>query len=199
MQESLNFVVADDDRLVLRTLHHNLDDLGHNVIAEARSGAALIDAVKLHNPNIVIVDIFLEGMDGLSAIKSFSKLHQCAIIVISGCEESAILEHASLCPIQAYIPKPINCSGLAAVIAIAVQRFREVSGLRNEIDCANRRLAERVLVEKAKGILMKRALLDEDRAYQKLRTMARNSCQTIGQIASGLLLTEELLTGPIAK
>lgn len=193
MQKALKIVVADDDRLVLRIVRHHLEQLGHRIVTEACSGGELIEAVNEYHPDIVITDINMQGLDGLAAIETFSKHHQSAIIVISGYSDPSTLERVSLCPVQAFIPKPIDFASLSAAIAIAIQRFAEFQRVQNEADSAKRRLAERALVEKAKGVLMKRAMINEDNAYKKMREMARKGRQTLGQVASSLLLTEEAL------
>ncbi len=193
------FVIADDDELVLRTVRRCLEDLGHVVVTEASSGQGLIDAVIDHRPDLVITDIKLLGMDGLEATKIFMKAHRSPVIVISGCNDQPTFERASICPVQAYLTKPIKLSSLAAAIVIALRRFEETQQLQEEVQVGRRRLAERAIIEKAKGVLMKRAQIDETAAYERIRTMARSSSRTMGEIAGSLLLAEEALTDPTSE
>ena len=87
------------------------------------------------------------------------------MIVISGCNDQPTFERASICPVQAYLTKPIELPTLAAAIAIALRRFEETQQLQEEVQVGRRRLAERAIIEKAKGVLMKRAKIDETAAY----------------------------------
>lgn len=103
MLRGLSVVIAEDDRLVLHSLHRYVENFGHKIVAEVSSGTDLIDAVKTHQPHLVITDIILEGLDGLSATQVFSQIHRCAIVVVSCCDDEPTLELASLCPVQAYV------------------------------------------------------------------------------------------------
>jgi response regulator NasT len=188
---SLRFVVADDNELVLRTIRRYLEDLGHEVVAAASSGEELVAAVEKHLPDMAITDIRLPGIDGLEATQIFTRKHKLPVIVISGCEDQPTFDRASVCPVQAYLPKPIKMSGLAAAIAIATKRFTDIQLLSEEVESARRRLSERAIVEKAKGVLMKRADVDEATAYERIRLTARNSCRSMGEVARSLLLAEE--------
>lgn len=194
MGSPLTTVIAEDriERSLLRQLTENL---GHTVLAMAHSGQELVDVVIQHKPGLVITDIKLKGMDGLLATRTFLKVHQVPVIVVSGLADHPTIERASSCQVQAYLPKPVAEPMLAAAIAIASKRFREMQNLLEEVQTTRRRLADRIYVEKAKGVLMRRSLIDEATAYQKLRALARSSGQTLGLIAQGLLLAEESLSG----
>jgi response regulator NasT len=194
MVPELSVVIAEDNRQDMDCLQHFFESAGHSVVAEVSSGASLIDAVKRYRPHLVVTDIVLEGIDGLSAIKIFSQAHQCAIVVVSSCNDEPTFELASRFPVQAYVLKPANDAVMSAVVPIALRRFEELENLRKEANIANRRLADRALVEKAKGVLIKRAQISEELAYNKIRTLARSSGQTMGQIANSLLLTDGVLS-----
>jgi response regulator NasT len=162
-------------------------------VAEAGSGQKLVDDVLRHRPNLVVTDICMDEMDGLSAIAAYSRSHQTVNIVVSVSNDFATFERASACPVQAYLHKPISEANLAAAISIATTRFAEFQALQHDFDRARRRLSEHGLIEKAKGILMKRAAVDETTAYEKMRALARSSRLTIGQIANNLLLAEDAI------
>lgn len=194
MGNALKIVLAEDEELVLRTLRRYVEALGHNVVAEVATGEDLIQKVAECRPDMVILDIKLQGMDGLAATEAFTRSHRLPVIVISACEDESTIQRASACPVQAYLAKPLRQSELAAAVSVAYERFRDMQTLYNEARVARRRLADRAVVERAKGVLMRRGTIDEATAYHTLRSMARNSGQELGQVARHMLLAEEAFT-----
>lgn len=194
MGKALRIVLAEDDELVLRTMRRYVESLGHSVIAEVVTGEDLVEQVIQCRPDMVILDIRLRGMDGLTAAETFSRSHRVPVIVISACEDKPTIERASMCPVQAHLAKPLRQADLAVAIPVVLKRFREMQTLYEDAQSARRRLADRAVVEQAKGVLMKRGNIDEAVAYHTLRTMARKSGQPLGQVARSLLLAEGAFT-----
>ena len=91
----------------------------------------------------------------------------------------------------AYLVKPIKKADLEPAIALVTRRFAEFQALQKEADDLRQALADRKLIERAKGALMKRAGLDEHAAFQRLQSMASNRNQKLVEIARSLLLAEE--------
>jgi len=193
MDNSLRVIVADDQPAVLRALRNHLEALGHAVVAEADSGCRLVELVRLHRPDLVVTDISMGDKSGFAAVAEFWREFQAPVIVVSGCIDTTTFDSAEECLVHAFIPKPVSTATLAATIAIVRRRFLEAQELKREAESSRNRLADRAIVEKAKGVLMKRTGLDEEAAFQKLRGMARSSAQPMGQVARNLLLAEEVI------
>jgi response regulator NasT len=79
------------------------------------------------------------------------------------------------------------------VLDVALARFRRERKLLDELSDTRQKLAERKVIERAKGLLMERYKLSEDQAYQKLRSMAMNKKLKLAEIAQRILDVEDLL------
>jgi response regulator NasT len=95
--------------------------------------------------------------------------------------------------VSAYVVDGFSHRRLRAVMDLAIARFREYQALRQELEEAYAKLADRKDIERAKGILMARRGLDEDAAYRLLRKMAMDRNKKIGEVARSLLSAVELL------
>jgi response regulator NasT len=93
----------------------------------------------------------------------------------------------------AYMVKPVNQNELPPTINVALARFKEMQSLRDQVDDLQESLEARKLVERAKGILMKRKGLDEREAYERLRQMARDKRRKMKDIAQSIIEAEEIL------
>jgi two-component system chemotaxis response regulator CheY len=113
----LNILVVDDSLLIRRTLSKTLEDLGHTVVAQAKSGKEAIDMYKKHNPDIVTMDITMPLMSGIEALSRIKKLYNDAIVIMvtSHGEEDLVMEaiHKGA---KGYILKPITKEKIDTII-----------------------------------------------------------------------------------
>jgi response regulator NasT len=76
---------------------------------------------------------------------------------------------------------------------VAIARFREFQALRRELEATRNKLAERKLIEKAKGLLMQQKSYSEEEAYQALRKVAMDRNQRLAEVAQNVISVLELL------
>jgi response regulator NasT len=93
--------------------------------------------------------------------------------------------------VLAYLIKPIKRQDLQPALHIAMRRFEEFKALRKEASDLRQALQDRKLIERAKGILMKRANLDEAAAFSRLQKMARDSNRKLVQVAEMIVTVEQ--------
>jgi response regulator NasT len=79
------------------------------------------------------------------------------------------------------------------VLNVALARFRQEQKLLAELEETRHKLAERKVIDRAKGVLMTSQRLTEEQAYQKLRSMAMNKNMKLSDIAQRILDVEDLL------
>ncbi len=65
----MNVLVVDDEAPARRRLERQLHELGHRVVAEAGDGEAALEAIRLHAPDVVLLDIRMPGLDGLTLVQ----------------------------------------------------------------------------------------------------------------------------------
>ena len=95
--------------------------------------------------------------------------------------------------VSAYIVAGLQAARVKPVLDVALARFRQEQKLLDELCDAKQKLADRKVIDRAKGLLMARHKLSEEQAYQKLRSMAMNKNLKLAEIAQRILDVEDLL------
>ena len=196
MTPGLKIVLADDDAKFVQFCQETLCKLGHQVVGTASTGAELVAQCQAASPDLVITDIKMPDMDGIEAARQIYQRTALPFILISGYQDPDFLERAGASYILAYLVKPIKGKDLQPAIAIAVRRFAEFQALQQESSDLRQALQERKLIERAKGILMRRATLDEGAAFSRMQKMASASNRKLVEIAESLITAEEAFQVP---
>ena len=113
------------------------------------------------------------------------------VILVSAYHDATLIERAEMAHIMGYLVKPIKQSDLAPVIAIAVSRFAQFQALHKEAADLRQALSDRKVIERAKGIMMKKAGLDETGAFRRLQKLASDKNRKLVEIASIIMTAEE--------
>lgn len=192
MKRALCIAVAEDEPLMRQYLEETLALLGHQVVCMAGMGRELVDRCLTLRPDLVVTDIRLPDMDGLDAATEVYGAEPVPIIVITAFHEPQLIERAERNHVLAYLVKPIKQQDLEPAIAIAMSRFQEFREMRQEADNLRQALEDRKLIERAKGLLMKRVGLDEPEAFRRLQKMARDKNQKLVEIAQIVITAEEV-------
>lgn len=162
--DSLRILIADDESIRLLSLREQLHALGHQVVAEASTGADAVMLAATTEPDLAIMDIKMPVMDGIEAAERITRTHPIPIILLTAYNETQLVERAAQANISAYLMKPVAEEDLLPAIALALARFREFKALHQEVADLREALEARKLIERAKGILMRRLNLTEDEA-----------------------------------
>jgi response regulator NasT len=195
MTRSLRIAVADDELDMRDYFQRILPTLGHQVISVAKDGRELVEQCRTLRPDLVITDIKMPDMDGIDAAGQIYKLGPVPVILVSAYHDPEFIRRAEADHILAYLVKPIKTSDLEPAIAIAMRRFEQFQSLRKETSDLKQALEDRKLIEKAKGILMKKANLDEHDAFRRLQKLASDKNRKLVDIAQMILTAEEAFGG----
>jgi response regulator NasT len=196
MSQALRIVIADDEPDMREYFQQVLPRLGHTVIAAARDGRELVDLCRTTEPDLVITDIKMPDMDGIDAAVQIYRDRPIPVILVSAHQDASLIERAEMDHIMAYLVKPIRQGDLAPSIAIAVRRFEQFKTLRQEATDLRQALADRKVIERAKGIMMKKASLEEAEAFRRLQKLASEKNRKLVEIASMILTAEEAFQSP---
>jgi response regulator NasT len=196
MNRCLRIVVADDERNIYEYLQEVLPRLGHQVVGVAHTGRELVEQCRRLHPDLVITDIKMPDMDGLDAAAQIFQEGPSPVIVVTAYHDAELIERAEASQVQAYLVKPIKQAELQPAIAIAMRRFEEFQALRKEAEDLRQALEDRKVIERAKGILMRRAGLDEEEAFKRLQALASNENRKMIEIARMIVTTEKALQAP---
>ena len=187
-------VIADDDVITRLDIREALEFQGYEVAREAADG---IDAVELCadlKPDVVLLDVKMPVMDGLTAAKIIGGAgNDIAIIMLTAYNDKQFVDKAGEFGALGYLVKPVDEKSLTPTIEIAVKRLKEFRELKKTVEGQEKKLEERKIIEKAKGILIQNNSISEDEAYKYLRTISMNKRKTIVEVAKIIIETESIL------
>lgn len=195
MNTTLRIVIADDEQRMREFFSEAVQRLGHEVVAVAETGRQLVDACGTSQPDLILSDIKMPDVDGIDAAAEIYQQGPVPVILVSAFHDEEFIERARQNHILAYLVKPVKETDLKAAISLATARFAEFEALRKEADDARKALEDRKLIERAKGILMKRAGLDESEAFRRLQKQASAKRSKLVEIAKSIITAEETLLG----
>jgi response regulator NasT len=193
----LRIVVVDDDPTVRRLVKRVVtEQLGHDLIGEAETGPDMVETVLATRPDVVIFDIHLPTLDGLDALRRIYQDHVVAAVAMTADRDAELVTRALDEHVMAYLVKPFEPAQLLAALHLAWARSQEWQALTAENASLKQVLQERKLIERAKGILMKRQHWSEPEAFRRLQRTAMNQRRSMADLAQAVLNDEALDLDP---
>ncbi len=196
MSTSLRILVADDEPDMRQYFQKILPHMGHEVVGAARDGKELLEKCRACRPDLVITDIKMPDMDGIEAAAQIAREQPIPVILVSAFHDPELIDRAEGDHVFGYLVKPIKQADLGPTIALAMRRFEQFQQLRRESADLRQALEDRKQIEKAKGVLMKRANLDEEKAFRRLQKLASDKNLKLAEAARVVLLAEEAFQAP---
>lgn len=190
-REPMRIAVADDELEMLEFYEMALTELGHQVVVKAANGRELIEECKRVHPDLIITDIKMPEIDGLEAANMLRPDFPTPVILVSAYHDADLIERALHDHVLAYLVKPIKVVDLEPTIALVMRRFAEFQALQQEADNLRQAMEDRKIVERAKGILMKRAGLIEPDAFRRLQKLSSEKNKKMVEIAKMIVMAEE--------
>ena len=191
MPDPLRILIADDEAVIRLGLRSMLEDQGYRVVGEAADGTRALDLVRRLRPDLVFLDIKMPGIDGLQAAQALLAERAVPVIVLTAYADREFVDKAKDAGVLAYLVKPVRESDLRPTVEVALARFREIRALHDDVESLEDALATRKLIERAKGVLMRRGGLDEASAFAQIQRQARNSRKTMKEIAEEILAQQD--------
>jgi two-component system, response regulator PdtaR len=192
MKQPLRIAFAEDEPDMREYLEKTLPILGHQVVVSAKNGRELVEKCRTAKPDLVISDIKMPDLDGIDAARAIFQERPVAVILLSAYSDPELLVRAETDCVLAYLVKPIKESDLNPAIALAMKRFEQLQALRKEASDLRQALEDRKVIERAKGVLMKRADIGEHEAFRRMQKLASSKRQKLVEIAQMILAVEEV-------
>jgi response regulator NasT len=188
----LRIAVADDERDMRQFFEEWLPEMGHEVVGIAETGRQLIDYCKAQQPDLIVTDIKMPDLDGISAIAEVNRQRETPAILVTAYQESDLLARSGAEHIMAFLVKPVKPADLQAAISLAVLRFEQYQRVRAEAAGLRQALEDRKVIEQAKGTVMHRLRLDEPTAYTRLRQLSSRHNEKLVALARRVLEADEV-------
>ncbi|MGI4981748.1 MAG: ANTAR domain-containing response regulator [Janthinobacterium lividum] len=190
----LRVLLAVDTDRSIAGMRDALQHAGYEVIAEVASARALLRAVETERPDVVIIDTESPARDTLEQLAAMNSAAPRPVVMFSGTGNAAIIRAAVSAGVTAYVVDGLSPERLAPILEVARARFDEESRMRQRLADAEQRLADRKLIERAKGIVMARRGLPEDAAFELMRNKAMQQGLKITDVARQLIAMSDLLS-----
>jgi two-component system, response regulator PdtaR len=188
----LRIAAADDERDTRQFFQEVLPSLGHEVVALAGSGRELIEQCRATAPDLVITDIKMADMDGIEAAARVNREREVPFILVSAHQDPELLARAGVDYVMAYLIKPVKPADLSAAVVLAMARFSQFQAVRREADDLRQALEDRKLIERAKGVVIRRIRVDEQEAFARMRKLSSDRNLRLVQVARSVLSAEEI-------
>lgn len=183
----LRLVIADNEAIIRLDVREMLEDAGHEVVGEAINGRKAIELTRMHRPDLVIMDIKMPEMDGITAARKIADEKLAPVLLLTAFSQPEIVEQAKNSGVLGYLVKPIRESNLFPAIEIALSRWEEMQGLEHELDKLKDSLEMRKTMDRAKGIIMAAHKLSEQEAYRRIQQYAMTKRITIKEVAEAIV------------
>lgn len=190
---SLRVILVDEAPERATLLEEALRSNGYEVAAVLASGADLARKVVELQADVIIVDIASPDRDTLEDMRRVTFDHARPVVMFAQDGNAETIRAAIEAGVSAYVVDGLKPERVKPVIDVAIARFTQFRDLRDQLDKAKSTLAERKLIERAKGILMKRRQCDEDEAYRLMRRMAMDQKRRLVDIAAKIIEAADLL------
>ena len=187
MSKTLSVVIAEDEALIRLDLKEMLEEEGYVVAGEVGDGAAAVDLAQKLRPDLVIMDVKMPGLDGISAAEQISAQRLAPVVILTAFSQRDLVRRASDAGALAYLIKPFTKADLVPAIEVAVSRFQEISALDSEVTSLRERLEVRKLLDRAKGLLQAERGITEAEAFRWLQKTSMDRRLTMKAVAEEVL------------
>lgn len=185
--KALKIIIADNESIIRMDLKEILEEAGHEVVGEAIDGYHAVELTRKYHPDLVIMDIKMPEMNGITAAKMISDEKLAPVLLLTAFSQKEIVDRAKDSGVLAYLVKPVRESNLFPAMEIALSRFQEMKQLEDELDNVKNSLEMRKILDRAKGILMDAYGLNESEAYRRIQQYSMTKRKTIKEVAESIV------------
>ena len=193
LKDKLRVLLVDARADRARDLARALEHAGCQVVAQLVGAVDLHETLRAVQPDLVIVDMDSPDRDTLEDMQRITSEQPRPIVMFVDESDSESIRSAVRAGVAGYVVKGASPERIRPVLEVAVARFEQFQALKSELTRAQSDLAERKIVEKAKGILMAKRGWSEEEAFQMLRKMAMNQGMRLVEVARHVISAAEVI------
>ena len=186
MADALRVVVVEDEGLIRMDVVATLQEAGYKVVGEGADGEEAIKLATELEPDLVVMDIKMPKLDGISAAEKIAEL-KIPVVLLTAFSQSDLVARAASAGAMAYVTKPFKPTDLLPAIQIALSRHEELVSLEAEIADLSDRLETRKLMDRAKGLLQSKMKLSEPESFRWIQKASMDRRLSMAQVAKAVL------------
>jgi response regulator NasT len=180
-------IVAEDESLIRIDIVEILRDNGFDVVGEAADGEKAVALAEELRPDIVVMDVKMPLLDGISAAEILTKRHIAPVVLLTAFSQRELVERAAEAGALAYVVKPFTPNDLIPAIDIALTRYQQITALEDEISDLAERLETRKVLDRAKGILNDTMGLTEPEAFRWIQKASMDRRLSMREVAQTVI------------
>ena len=186
-------VIADDEAIIRLDLKEILEETGFQVVAETGRGDEAVTLVSEHHPDLVILDIKMPGLDGVSAAREIARTQDIPILLLTAFSQRDLIQDARDAGVAAYLVKPFRKAELIPAIDKILNEAREDRAIAEELTsdtsgkAADDKIETRRLVDEAKAMLMDKFGLNENEAFSFVQQSAMQTRSRMRDVATAIV------------
>ena len=180
-------LVAEDEAIIRIDLAEMLGEAGYDVVGQASNGEQAVELATSLRPDLVIMDVKMPVLDGISAAQIVGKEHLAPVVMLTAFSDKDLVERARDAGVMAYVVKPVTIEDLRPALDIARSRWDEMRSLEAEIADLGERLETRKAVDRAKGVLMTQLKLSEPDAFRWIQKTAMDRRLGMREVAEAVI------------
>lgn len=186
-KEAIRVLVVEDETLIRLDIVETLEDAGYEVVGEAGDGESAIELAGELEPDLIVMDVKMPGMDGITAADRILEEHRVAIVMLTAYSQRDLVERARDAGAMAYVVKPFTPADLIPAVEIAVSRNQEIEALENEVSTMAEQFETRKRVDRAKGLLESQMGLTEPEAFRWIQKTSMDRRLTMREVADAVI------------
>lgn len=190
--ERKRIIIADDEALIRQDLREMLTNLGYLVVGDVGDGRSAVNLARELKPDLLIMDIRMPDMDGIEAARILTEEGIAPVLLLSAYSQRDLVERAASAGVSGYVIKPFDESNLLPAIEVVLARFNEYQEISKEAARLEERLETRVVVDRAKGILMDHRGMSEQEAFRNIQRISMNSRKSMREVADAIILAHQM-------
>ncbi|HEX3706871.1 MAG TPA: response regulator [Mycobacteriales bacterium] len=180
-------VIAEDEALIRLDLKEMLEEEGYVVVGEAGDGQQAIDLATETKPDVVILDVKMPVLDGLSAAERIVADQIAPVVMLTAFSQRELVERAAEAGAMAYVVKPFGKADLIPAIEISLSRHQQMRALVGEVADLSERLETRKVLDRAKGRLQSEQGMTEPDAFRWIQKAAMDGRRSMREVAEVVL------------
>jgi response regulator NasT len=191
--DRLLILVIDENPVRAAILEDGLRDAGYEAVQVASDMTNLVRTIVDIDPDVIFIDLENPNRDVLEQMFQVSRSVRRPVALFVDKSDAEQTETAINAGVSAYIVGDLRKERVKPILDMTISRFKFFNRLQVELEDTKQKLADRKIIDQAKGILMRRRSLSEQEAYSLLRKTAMDSNSQISEVARTVVSAAELL------
>ena len=180
-------LIAEDEALIRLDLVEFLTEEGFEVVGQAADGEEAVKLARELEPDLIIMDVKMPGMDGITAAEIIGEERIAPILMLTAFSQSELVERARDAGVMGYLVKPFGANEVVPAIEVAIGRFAELRAIEEELANLEDRFESRKIIDQAKGMLQEGLGLTEPEAFRWIQKTAMDLRKSMREVAEGVI------------